>query len=310
MLPLNALKQMKSPRDKREGIWRNGVLQIWVTRACDKACYGCTQGSNLGGRPGMITVDQFEEACKSLTGYFGVVGMFGGNPCIHPNFAVLCEIMADYIPWEQRGIWTNNMLGKGAVVRHTFNPAISNINVHQDQKAYDEFKRDWPEAHVKGMESDSRHSPPFVAMADVIPSEEERWELIANCDVNQRWSALIGVSAYGLRGWFCELAGAQAMLHGLDYPDTGCIIQPGWWNHPIDSFEEQVRFHCHRCGIPLRGHGALANGGPTEQVSKEHLHVYKPKTKGRIVEVIDAVYQLNGTVQRATDYIENGAADS
>ena len=89
-----AISKMIAPGQKRSGIWRNGVLQIWVTRACDKACYHCTQGSNLGGKPGMITVDQFEEALKSLQcnekgGYFGVVGMFGGNPSIHPDLELL-----------------------------------------------------------------------------------------------------------------------------------------------------------------------------------------------------------------------------
>src|SRR5690242_2039949 len=58
---------MKSPRDIRP-VWRGGVLQIWVTRACDLACTHCTQGSNLAGKPGMMTPDQFEEACKSLVG--------------------------------------------------------------------------------------------------------------------------------------------------------------------------------------------------------------------------------------------------
>lgn len=300
--------QMKSPRDKRDGIWRNGVLQIWITRACDKSCYGCTQGSNLGGKPGFITPDQFEVACQSLNGYWGVVGMFGGNPCIHPNFAVLCEIMADYIPWEQRGLWTNNLLGKGAVARHTFNPAVSNVNVHQDARAAEEFAQDWPEANVKGLKSDSRHSPPFVAMKDVILDFDERVALIVDCDVNKYWSALIGVFRGELRGWFCELAGAQSMLHQLDstYPDTGHAIVPGWWDKHISEFEEQITYHCHRCGIPLRGYGSLANSGPTEQVSKEHERVYKLKRYDRKLEIITSVEQMGDPLHRATDYIENG----
>ena len=56
MTEADALKKMKSPRDHRKGIWRNGVLQVWITRACDNSCFRCTQGSNLGGKPGMITL--------------------------------------------------------------------------------------------------------------------------------------------------------------------------------------------------------------------------------------------------------------
>ena len=70
-----AISKMKFPSDRRPSIWREGVLQVWVTRACDKSCFGCTQGSNLAGKPGMITVEQFEEALISLEGYFGIVGM-------------------------------------------------------------------------------------------------------------------------------------------------------------------------------------------------------------------------------------------
>src|SRR5262245_58303454 len=96
-----ALSKMKSPRDKRATIWRGGVLQICVTRACDLSCTHCTQGSNLLSRFSFMTPDQFETACRSLAGdqahqirpYWGVVGMFGGNPCVHPEFETLCEIM-------------------------------------------------------------------------------------------------------------------------------------------------------------------------------------------------------------------------
>jgi len=306
--------QMKSPRDRRPNIWLNGVLQIWVTRACDRACFHCTQGSQLRGKPSMITPDQFEKACDSLKDYFGVVGMFGGNPAIHPQFETLCEIMRAKIPFQQRGLWCNHPRGKGSIARITFNPQFSNLNVHQDQEAWDEFKRDWPECtpYLKGLDQDSRHSPPYVAMKDVIESEEERWKLIANCDVNQFWSALIGVFRGELRGWFCEIAGAQSMLHENDpnYPDTGVEVKPGWWNKSITEFDAQIRHHCHDCGVPLKGFGQLANGGKHEQVSKTHMDIYRPKSKDRLVQLVTSRDQLGDTkLERATDYIQNGGLD-
>ena len=297
---------MKAPRDRRAGIWREGVLQIWVTRKCDKACVSCTQGSNLTGDTGMMTPEQFRTACRSLKEYFGVVGMFGGNPAVHPQFEELCSIMREEIPFEQCGLWSNKLFGKGAVARQTFNPQFSNLNVHLDREAYEEIRRDWPEAHPKGQDSDSRHSPPFVAMQDVIESEEERWRLIAQCDVNQFWSAMICVFRGELRGFFCELAGAQAMLHQHepDYPDLGHPVVPGWWDRPIAAFDSQIRFHCHACGMPLRGAGDLAIGGTVERVSRTHLSVYTPKVKSRDVQVIADRREL-GAVPRATDYLEN-----
>jgi len=329
------LSKMYSPQDKRPGKPHGGVIQIWVTRACDKTCFGCTQGSNLGGKPGMMTPEQFEDACISLKDYWGTVGMFGGNPAIHPEFETLCDIMKKHIPKEQRGLWCNNPLGHGKKMRETFNPKRSNLNVHLDQTAYNEFKRDWPESRPFGLHEDSRHSPVFVAMKDILKidcsdcggggsdgrparnsgscsgcggtgqvyDEEQAWELISNCDINKHWSAMIGVFRNELRGWFCEIAGAQSMLHQHepDYPDTGTqinfpkdLIASGvnsdWWQQGMDStyFSKQVRKHCHECSVPLRGHGELAQSETgKEQVSKTHAEIYKPKKKDRLVQLVE-----------------------
>lgn len=306
-----ALSQMVAPGMRRQGIWREGVLQIHITRACDKACFGCTQGSNLGGKPVMMTPDEFETAVRSLKGYFGVYGVFGGNPAMHPKFAEICAILREHAPFEQRGLWCNHPKGQGAICRETFNPAVSNLNVHQDRDAYDEFVADWPEStpYLKGLDTDSRHVPPFVAMQDVIPDEAERWSLIANCDINKHWSAMIcTVPGRGLRAYFCELAAAQAMFHAGDpaWPDTGRLVTEGWWKAPMSTFADQVRLHCHACGIPLRRFGQLANGGDYEEVSPLHVSIFTPKMRGRRVDVVTREHAHARTLARSTDYIENG----
>jgi hypothetical protein len=303
-----ALAKMIAPGTRRPGKYLDGVLQIWITRACDKACYNCTQGSNLGGKPRMMSLEHFEQACKSLRNYFGVVGVFGGNPAIHPQFPEICEIMRRHIPWQRRGLWCNNPLGHGKVMRQTFNPRFSNLNVHMDHAAYNEFKMDWPECIVIGLDSDSRHSPPFVAIKDVIPDEGKRWELISGCDINIHWSALIGVFRGQLRAWFCEIAGAQSMLHQdePDYPDTGHPVTDDWWCYPMSHYEKQVEWHCHRCGIPLRGYGelAMAKDGK-EQVSAEHQNIYRPKKRDRKVELVTTQEQLGKPLELMVTYLQN-----
>jgi hypothetical protein len=328
MTEREALEKMIPPSKHRVGKPKGGVIQIWLTRACDKACFGCTQGSNLGGKPGMITVNQFEAACKSLTGYFGIVGVFGGNPALHPKFPEICEIARRYFPKEKLGLWCNHPKGHGKVMAHTFNPAVSNLNVHLDRSAYDEFKRDWPMSRPFGLHQDSRHSPPYVAMKDVVADEAERWDLISNCDINQHWSAMIGVFRGELRAWFCEIAGAQAMLHQHepDYPDTGTPIDENgltntsewtdatkwethdrWWRLPMGFYAAQVRKHCHECGVPLRGYGELAVSHPagTEQVSLVHLNVYRPKKPDRTIEVVTHREALGKKLDKFTHYLQN-----
>lgn len=306
-LPITLL----SPREKRPHVWRQGILQIWITRTCDRACYGCTQGSNLGGKPEIMTPDQFKIAVDSIKDYWGVVGIFGGNPVTSPYFDEICKILRGTIPYEQRGLWCNHPQGKGRQARITFNPSVSNLNVHQSQEAWDEFARDWPESktYLKGLDCDSRHSPPYVALKDVVEDEKERWDLISKCDINKNWSAMIGVFRGQVRGWFCEIAGAQSMLHQHepDYPDTGVPITPRWWDRPIDDFSHQVKKHCHECGIPLKGYGALANTGPSEQVSKIHESIYIPKRRDRNVELVTTKAQLGvKSLPVITDYIDNG----
>lgn len=332
--------------------YRNGVIQIHISRACDMSCFGCTQGSNLAGSTTVITPEQFELAVRSLgfidgmgplppldvpNVYFGVVGVFGGNPALSPHFEAYCEILKRYVPYEQRGLWCNHPRGKGRMMRGVFNPSVSNLNVHLSQEAFDQFQRDWPEARLVGLHDDSRHSPPFVAMKDVVrskqlvgdtytdlPDDSRIWELISNCDINQHWSAMIGVFRGELRAWFCEVAGAQAMLHQHeeDYPDTGTHLAhesqfvQGWWQQPMSYFKDQVRKHCFDCGVPLRGYGELAQTDkheraysdpvPAEQTSATHSSIYLPKRPHRKVDILTDLVQLDiGKIQKVNHYIQN-----
>lgn len=304
---------MVPPSQRRPGIWLGGIVQVMVTRACDLSCHHCTQGSNLAGKPVMMTPEQFDQACYSLKDYFGVVGVFGGNPAMHPQFDELCRIMRARLPFERRGIWCNHPRGKGAHMRVTFNPKHSNLNVHLSDEAHAEFARDWPESapYLKGLETDSVHGPPFVAMSDVIPDEAERWKLIGDCDINKHWSAMIGVFRGELRAWFCEIAGAQAMLHqdnpdwrgtGQPMPDTGLPVTLDWWRQPMAVFDHQAREHCHACGIPLRRPGQLAIGGEREEFSETHRWIARPKPKGREVEFVGAG-ALSRPDRPATEYL-------
>ena len=307
-----ALSRMIPPGQPRPGKPKRGVIQIWVTRACDKACYNCTQGANLKPQKGVvpfISTEHFEQACKSLVDYFGTVGVFGGNPAIHPQFETLCEILRSHIPFERRGLWCNRLMGKGEAARRTFNPAVSNLNVHLDQEAHAEFRREWPESRPFGLNEDSRHSPVYVALQDIVSDESERWDLISKCDINQHWSAMICVVRGQLRGYFCEIAGAQAMLHQMDedWPDVGVPIDANWWRRPMEDFREQMELHCPGCGVPLRGHGELAQAvNGTEQVSETHADIYQTKEPSRDTEVVTRRNQLHGqTAGRMTDYLGN-----
>lgn len=320
------LSKMVAPGMRRPYKYREGVIQILLTSSCDKSCWNCTQNSQLRHPFNYMSTENFEKAVLSLQGYFGVYACFGGNPALVPNFEQICEILRKHVPYEQRGIWCNNpiTLEKAQIMRRTFNPSISNLNVHLDQKAYDLFKLGWPECGPVGLHQDSRHSPCFVAMKDLEIPEEERWDLISKCEINQHWSAGIGVFRDELRAWFCEITMAQSILHQYDpdYPDTGVdptgefMMFEGkglkwvkWWEMPMQYFSNQVRKHCHECSVPLNGYGELAQAKDgTEQVSKLHQLIYKPKNSHRRVELVTSRKQLEeGKIESVVKYIQNAS---
>lgn len=299
-----ALNQMIAPGTRRPGKWMEGVMQIHLTRACDLACSNCTQGSQFGGKPKFITLQNFELACQSMEGYFGLIGIFGGNPALHPQFEEICAILRNYFPKERCGLWCNHPRGRGAVMRETFNPSMSNLNCHLKQEAYDEFKRDWPESHPFGLDKDSRHSPVHGNMAKFVPEESDRWNLISQCPINRNWSAMLCEFRGELRAFFCEIAGSQAILNqdNPEYPDTGMVVSKGWWRKPMQDFADQVRFHCHRCLVPLNGHGALAQKEHVTTVTEEYAHL-KPKGS-HLLEVLDTGADLSSeTSRRVIDYL-------
>lgn len=322
------ISHMVAPGTRRPRKYRQGVIQIHVTRACDKACFACTQGSNLGGKSHFMPVQMFEDAVRSLgfgssNPYFGVVGVFGGNPAVSPHFEGYCEVLQRHVPFEQRGLWCNNPLSleKAQLMSKTFDPSVSNLNVHLDRDAYDLFRKGWPTAHIVGLTGDSRHSPVHLAAKDIVrkpdgePDMERIWDAVSRCDINQNWSAMLAMFRGELRAYFCEVAGAQSILHQDDagYPDTG--VDPAirsshgtpWWKWPMGPFAYQVRKHCPECAVPLRGYGELSQAVDGKEVTSEtHRSIFRPKRQGREVVVATELTQLGvGKLALTTDYLGN-----
>lgn len=293
---------MKAPGDFRKGIWRGRVLQIKVTNVCDLNCKNCTAAVGIAKalkHHWFMTPDQFREALLSMVGFPGVIGMFGGNPCIHPQFEELCAIFREVIPnKDQRGLWSNNLKGKVDVCRETFSPEHSNLNVHRSQAAYDEIMSAWPEAILArqtfmntGLTQPSMHGSWWVAMKDVIKDENKRWDLIGKCFVNQTWSAEITVIKGQLRAFFCEFAATRGeFFEVLNEPDVGLPLTPGWWSQPMEFFKDQVCHHCHRCGAPLNPEKIEDLGGGLEDFTVTNEALFGTKRPGHRLDAPEGDY--------------------
>ena len=124
------LSKMKAPGDFRAGVWRGRVLQVKVTNACDLDCKNCSVGVGLAKKLKKLywmTPDQFRVAIRSLEGFPGVIGMFGGNPCIHPRFEELCQIFREEIPIKSNGAF--GAIGCSVTARSVVKPSTARIAI-------------------------------------------------------------------------------------------------------------------------------------------------------------------------------------
>jgi len=272
------LKNMKAPGDMR-GTAIYGVMQILVTNRCDGGmCSNCTQMLPYQHGHEDMTPENFLLACESLIDYPGVVGMMGGNPCLHPQFDELCDIMAEVLPNRaKRGIWTNNLNGHGKIVNETF--GYYNFNVHGNAKAGEEMRDTCKQAKVWGEELHSLHGAVMVAMSDLVPDKDTRYKIISSCDINQRWSPAIVQRNGKLKGFFCEVAAAWSAVYN---DKAGVKIVPEWWKMSMDRFATQVERYCHGCGCALRLKGhydyekkddvSHSTQQLAEQANREHVN--------------------------------------
>lgn len=243
---------MLTPQDKLDsGV--NDIIQIIVTTSCDLfTCSNCTQLLPFRQDARFMDIGVFLKAVKSLVGWPGVVSLFGGNPCSHPQFPELCRILEDHFPQHQRGLWSNNLLGHGAQVRRTFYPdGRFNLNVHRNVNAAIEMGEWVPSRVIRAsVREASYHGPVLMSHHDLSIGKREWNALREKCDINQKWSAAIAERDGKAVAYFCEVAAA---LDGVRGDNHGVPVFPGWWHSPIVEFQHQIQGCCDQgCGVPLK----------------------------------------------------------
>jgi hypothetical protein len=200
-------------------------IQIDVTNACERQCSNCTHLVKCA-KPWFMDMETFKRAVDSLEGFPNIIGVIGGNPVLHPDFAKMVEYVKEKIPHRQRGMWVSTM-GKNnqyeKLIWETFPVVLYN----------DHLRSNW-------------HQPVLVASQDVIPDPAERAEYIRNCWVAEHWSP--SISPKGC--YRCEIMAAFDMALNLN---IGLPIEPGWWKRPLSDFQKQIDVLCQRCGscVPM-----------------------------------------------------------
>jgi organic radical activating enzyme len=292
-----AIALMRGPRSMH-------IICVDVTNKCDLACSNCTRLLENQNKHWDMTPENFRTALRSLEGYFGIIAMIGGNPCMHPKFEELCRIFVEEIPNKmQRGLWTNNYFKHRQLVEETF--GTFNLNSHGVAKAEANLVDLHKSVQSRGALSwlytgHSDHAPLLTAVKDFYPPDE-MWERIANCDINKEWSASIVQNKGKLRAYFCEVAASFDLARGTDH---GHPLVPGWWMSHIKAFSDQIKTFCPGCGVPAKLKGRRdADEIDDYSATNKDLALKVSKRKSRYVDGVDVAH-----TDRVTLYNSKGSA--
>lgn len=206
------------------------LIQIVLTNVCPRNCCHCSQMCPHvpQNKKYFMDLEQVEKALWSLQDYPGHIGLFGGEPTIHPQFEEICKLMQKYVPVKlRRELWTEG-------TNYNKHREIINETFYDEGVAYNEHEEPQP----------CWHQPNNIAIKEMIDDEKLMWKIINNCWVQLRWSAAITP----MGAYFCEVASARAYLLGNP---KGLKVEAGWWKRPLSDFEYQKKVLCPLCSMCL-----------------------------------------------------------
>jgi len=206
----------------------SAVIQIEVTNRCNRQCSNCCRFCGHFTKDKIFYADPVAVAgyLEALRDFPGWVGFIGGEPTLHPRFDELCYVMRQYRQPGLCGIFTNCLTKEyqehKGLIESTF--GLLNYNDHTTVIT---------------------HTPMLVAMDEVIADVTVQAQFIADCWLQNTWSATITPKG----AYFCEVAGMLAWM--LDGPDGWDATDPTWWKKDVPDYKEQIAWACHQCGAAL-----------------------------------------------------------
>lgn len=212
-------------------------IQIEITNACLNQCSNCTRLIGHFEKPYFMDFDYFKQAVDSLENFPKMIGLMGGEPLLHPQFAEMCEYLHSKCPPDRCGLWScfpESKVEHRNVIVKTFGNIFLN-----------DHSRD-----------DILHAPVLVSAKELCGDDiNSMWYLIEHCWVQNFWSA--SINPHG--AFFCEVAAALAMLFDKG---QGWKVEPDWWEKIPKDFKTQMETYCPLCGCAM----PLAKRSSTEEI--------------------------------------------
>jgi hypothetical protein len=253
--------------------------QILITNRC---CYDCANCSELTGHmhPSKkfdMPLANIEAALQTLVDLPGHVGIFGGEPTLHPQFGEVLALLRKYV-WvkARRELWTSGAMWEKwkTDIEDTFYPELISFNDHSK-----------PE--------ECFHQPNNIAACDVFnggvtgnagEDAQLMWKCIDNCWIQNRWSPIINP----LGAFFCETAGARALVMG---GPAGLPVVPGWWRQPLSTWTYQMGLLCSRCStclpMPMKANSYQGFDDVSPTTQEMFIQAKSPKAQRGAIKLAD-----------------------
>lgn len=247
---------MRSPKDMR-------IIQIDITNACVHQCSNCTRFCGHHKKPFFMDFDTFKKAVDSFEGFEGCVGVMGGEPTLHPEFARFVEYIGEKYPSTYKlesskkpivnfGSYIHD---KNYILDEMLNkrkgPGLWSSVCESYYKHFEMIQDTFSFQNINDHDNKSLHMPMLVSRKEMGIKDEDWYAIRDNCLVQNQWSATITPKG----AFFCEVAAALDML--FDGPG-GWKIEKGWWNRKPEEFGDQLKW-CEICGGAIMNKGRLSN---------------------------------------------------
>jgi hypothetical protein len=233
------------------------IVMIDITNACHKSCSNCTRLCGQHPKPFFMDTGTFKRAVDSMRGFQGIVGIIGGEPTLHPNFAE----MVDYYQSRIREPRPYSFIRPPV---DTFQIYASTVKYQRGRKRglfsslgpgyYKNFEQIQDVFAYQGLNDHSTvntHQAIMVTRKELGIPDQEWFKLRDNCWIQNLWSASITPKG----AFFCEIAASLDMLFD---GNGGWPIEPGWWKRKPIDFGEQLNW-CEMCSVALRVPTMAAN---------------------------------------------------
>ena len=233
------------------------IIQIEITNACTHRCSNCTRFCGHHRNPFFMDYPTFKNAVDSLVDFPGMVGIMGGEPTLHPQFAQLATYCAEKIKPDCALIPLTEPIKDFAAYRHLHlrtHSHKSGLWTSLGNKYYEHFELI---QDVFGYQCINDHVNSGLHQALMITRKElgipdSDWVKFRDkCWIQNLWSASITPKG----AFFCEIAAALDML--FDGPG-GWPIEPGWWKRTPNDSKDQLHW-CEMCSAALKVPSHQAN---------------------------------------------------